>query len=181
MGKCYSPSLADIYMEDFDFHAMHSFRIKPELYFRFLDDIFFVWTGNLAELKEFEQFVNTLIPGIKVTFNSSTQKIDFLDTTIYKKSDFDCDILQTKVYFKETDTHQLLHKSSFHPRHTFRGVLKAQLLRFKRISCFDDFSEACKILFDAPKQRNYSYSLLRKMKLDEIQLGTKIMKNNFFR
>ena len=51
MGKCYSPSLADIYMEDFDFHAMHSFRIKPELYFRFWDDIFFVWTGNLAELK----------------------------------------------------------------------------------------------------------------------------------
>ena len=56
------------------------------------------------------------------------------------------DILQTRVFFKETDTHQLLHKNSYHPKHTTRGILKSQLLRFKRISSnHDDYNNACNI------------------------------------
>jgi len=93
-----------------------------------------------------------------------------LDTTIYKIPDTtspDTDTLQTRVYFKDTDTHQLLHKLSFHPRHTFTGVLKAQLLRFKRISSsYSDYSNSCSTLFAALQKRNYSKSLLRKMKRD---------------
>ena len=74
---------------------------------------------------------------------------------------------QTRVYFKDTDTHQLLHKQSFHPRHTFTGVLKAELLRFKRISSsFSDYSDTCSVLFAALRTRNYSKSLLRKMNRD---------------
>ena len=167
MGKTYAPGLADMYLEDFDERAMNGFRIKPLLFYRFLDDIFFIWTGSEADLKEFENYLNTLIDGIKITFNFSTDKVDFLDTTIYKSPYLDSDILQTRVFFKETDTHQLLHKNSFHPKHTSRGVLKSQLLRFKRISSsLDDYNGACKSLFDALTKRNYSKSMLRKMKRD---------------
>lgn len=170
MGKSYAPGLADLYMQELDDKACHDFH--PELlefYFRFLDDVFFTWYGSMAEIKEFECFLNTLIPGIKITFNVSSESIHFLDTTIYKSYDDttgQCTLL-TKVYFKETDTHQLVHKSSFHPKHTFRGVLKSQLLRFKRISSsVSDYDSACKILFDSLSKRNYSKSLLRKMKRD---------------
>jgi len=84
MGKTYAPGLADLYLEDFDERAMHGFRIKPQLFYRFLDDIFFIWTGTEAELKEFEKYLNSLIDGIKITFNFSADSVDFLDTTIYK-------------------------------------------------------------------------------------------------
>jgi hypothetical protein len=168
MGKSYAPGLADLYMQEIDRKACHDF--KPELinsYFRFLDDIFFTWFGTVAELKELEDYLNSLIPGIKITFTHSEDKIDFLDTTIYKSLENDQVTLLTKVFFKETDTHQLLHKASFHPKHTFNGVLKSQLLRFKRISSnFADYNNACKILFNALAKRNYSKSLLRKMKRD---------------
>ena len=170
MGKSYAPALADLYLEEFDEKAKHGFRIHPHLYYRFLDDIHFVWTGTLEELKEFEIYLNSLIEGIKITLNYSYEKVDFLDTTVYKtphSETADMDVLNTRVYFKETDTHQLLHKHSFHPRHTFTGVLKSQLLRFKRISSsFSDYSTACSTLFAALQKRNYSKSLLRKMKRD---------------
>ena len=169
MGKSYAPGLADLYLEGFDETAKHGFKIKPLLFFRFLDDIHFVWTGSTEELKEFEIYLNSLIDGIHINLNYSYEKVDFLDTTIYKITDTttDMDILQTRVFFKETDTHQLLHKQSFHPRHTFTGVLKAQLLRFKRISSsHSDYSNACSTLFAALQKRNYSKSLLRKMKRD---------------
>jgi len=168
MGKSYAPGLADVYLEEFDEKAKNGFKVKPLFYFRFLDDIHFIWTGTMEELKEFEIYLNSLIDDIKITLNFSHEKVDFLDTTIYKiphTSSPDVDILQTRVFFKDTDTHQLLHKQSFHPRHTFTGVLKAQLLRFKRISSsHSDYSNACSILFAALRKRNYSKSLLRKMK-----------------
>lgn len=167
MGKTYAPGLADIYMEEVDEKAM-AYRIAPLFFYRFLDDVFFVWTGTLAELREYEVYLNSLVDGIKITLNWSTTSIDFLDTTVYKNTDDpDVDILQTRVFFKETDTHQLLHKSSFHPRHTTRGVLKSQLLRFKRISTTKvDYDETCGILFRALAKRSYSRSLMRKMKRD---------------
>lgn len=169
MGRSYAPGLADLYMQEIDNSACEgTYKILISLYFRFLDDIFSIWTGTLVELSNFETYLNSLIPGIHITFNASMESINFLDTTIYKKTISETEaVLQTKIYFKETDTHQLLHKLSFHPRHTFKGILKSQLLRFKRISStFFDYNNACQILFESLTKRNYSKSLLRKMKRD---------------
>jgi hypothetical protein len=170
MGKTYAPGLADLYLEKFDRVACNDFFIKPLLYFRFLDDTFFVWTGSLEQLREYELFLNQIIPGITITLNVSPISVNFLDTTVFKKCDdnaHNMSILLTKVYFKETDTHQLLHKDSFHPQHTAKGVLKSQILRFQRISStYEDFSAACKILFQSLAKRKYSSRLMRKMKVD---------------
>lgn len=168
MGKAYAPSLADEYLEDFDEWARTGFRINPLLYFRYLDDVFFVWIGTVEELKEFETFLNGLIPGISITFNYSTSSVDFLDTTIYTSphpSTPGLLTLQTKVFFKPTDTHQLLHPASFHPRHTFMGVLKSQFLRFKRISSTrDDYNAASHVLMTALAQRSYNKRTMRAIK-----------------
>ena len=149
MGKTYAPGLADLYLRRFDQLARNGFYLKPLWYFRFLDDTFFVWTGSLEQLKEYETFLNGIIPGIVITLNVSPISVNFLDTTIFKKSINTSESeLLTKVYFKETDTHQLLHKDSYHPLHTAKGVLKSQILRFQRISStYDDFSAACLVLF----------------------------------
>lgn len=167
MGKTFAPNLANIYLVDFDKHACEDFHINPLDFFRFLDDVFFLWPGTIDELKQYENFLNSLIPDITVTLTYHDTEISFLDTTIFKHTENNVTTLQTKVYFKETDTHQLLHRSSFHPTHTFKGILKSQVLRFRRLSSYKtDYDWACRTLFHSLRKRGYNYRLLRKTKLD---------------
>lgn len=159
MGKVYAPALANLYLLEFDDKATNGFRIKPDFFFRFLDDIFCIMTGTENDIKEYETYLNSLIPGIRVTLEYSKIKANFLDTTIYKKTTATDTTLQTKVYFKPTDTHQLLHVDSLHPKHTCKGILKSQLIRFKRISSsWEDYTDTCKILFHSLGNRGYTWS-----------------------
>lgn len=160
MGKRFAPGLANLYLLEFDEKARNGFPIKPILFIRYLDDIFFLWPGSVESLKEYETYLNSLIPDIKITLEYSEKEIPFLDVFIYENNNE----LNTKTYFKETDTHQLLHTSSFHPRHTFKGLIKSQLIRFKRLSSKkSDYNCTCKILFNYLKHRGYSLGLLRKL------------------
>lgn len=163
MGKKYAPGLANLYLRSFDETAQTGFQISPIFYFRFLDDVFFVWTGGKALLMKFQSFLNNLIPDIEITFEFNEVQIPFLDTLIYIKDNK----LKTKTYFKPTDTHQLLHVASYHPKHTTVGILKSQFIRFKRLSSsYEDYLETCKTLFSFLKNRGYSASIFRKMKHD---------------
>lgn len=166
MGKPYAPSLANIYLQELD-DKMVAYTLHILLYFRFIDDIFFVWTGTEQQLINFNKYINSLIEGIEIKLTWSTTSINFLDTTIYKSNvDTPLSTLMTKVYFKETDNHLLLHPDSFHPRHTRMGVLKSQFIRFKRISSSrTDYDEASSILMKALGQRKYSLRHMRHMKL----------------
>lgn len=87
-----------------------------------------------------------------------------MDTTIYKGPDFsNTQKFSVKVYFKDTDTHALLHKTSFHPTHTFKGLVQSQLTRFKRICTNrEDFKIAVQLLFGSLRKRGYSRSFLRR-------------------
>ena len=169
MGKSYAPSLADLYLEFFDQQARTGHRVAPLLYFRYIDDVFLVWTSTVEELLDFQSFLNGLIPGIQVNFEYSEVSVHFLDTTVYLADcadSGDC-TLETRVYFKATDTHQLLEKRSFHPPHTCKGVLKSQFVRFKRIcSTKADFDCASTTLMDALAARHYSKRLMRQVKAE---------------
>ena len=163
MGKKYSPGLAGLYMKYFDECAVNNFEIKAEYYFRFLDDIHFLWGGGEAKLLEYQKFLNQLIPDIEVTLEYSPVGLPFLDTFVYS---FD-NKLETKIFFKPTDTHQLLQRDSYHPPHVCKGILKSQLIRFKRISSkYTDYVETCNTLFSFLKNRGYSSSNFRKLKFD---------------
>ena len=166
MGRKYAPAAANLYLIKFDFAAMNLFHILPLLYSGFLGDILGVWPGTHQQLLDFQSFLNSLIPGIKVTFTIHNYIISFLDTYIYKHFDSlgNCS-LQTGVYFKITDTHQLLHHTSFHPPHTFDSIIKSQFITFKRISStFDDFQLASSILTDALLTRGYPLRKILKIK-----------------
>ena len=164
MGKVYAPALANIYMLEFDEKAMTGFKIKPLFFFRFLDDIFSIFVGTKEEILEYENYLNSLIPGIKVTLEYNKCNINFLDTTVYKSTLDGITTLQTKVYFKPTDTHQLLHMQSSHPKHTHKGILKSQLLRFKRLSStWEDYKNTSRILFHSLNDRGYTWTLMRTM------------------
>jgi len=187
MGKIYAPALANMYLVDFDKNAIQGFNgVLPIAYFRFLDDIFFVWPGTINQLIEFQNYLNSIISGITITLTSHLTYVNFLDTTVFKCYSSINITLLTRVYFKPTDTHQLLHFSSFHPRHIQNGVVKSQVLRFKRISkTFFDFENSCRILFAAIIPRGYNARSLRRIKNDmwspfgtvESSVGSKQQKN----
>ena len=166
MGKSYSVEYANIVMAEWERLALTNTTDQPLVYFRFLDDIFIIWTHGEEKFQTFLNFLNSQAPTIKLKACTSTQSVDFLDVTIFKGENFQNNgKLDTKVYFKETDSHQLLFKESFHPKHTFKAIIKSQIIRFYRIcNNNEDFEEACKILFQALRDRRYSRRFLRTIK-----------------
>ena len=98
MGKRYAPSLANLYLKYFDRKAKEGLHgVIPLLYLRFIDDVHFIWTGTVPQLIEFENHLNTLIPGIKVNFEYSSETVNFLDTTLYKEEFEDYDIINLQT------------------------------------------------------------------------------------
>ena len=163
MGKRFAPSYANIYMAEWEETVLLKYPKRPSHYFRFLDDMWAVWPHSLEELHEWLQVLNSHHPSIKLTMTFSPLTVDFLDITIFKGPDFHTTgILDTKVFFKPTDSHALLHHTSFHPPHTFKGIVKSQLIRFDRIcSRPEDREEAIQVLFTALRQRGYTRQFLR--------------------
>lgn len=163
MGKKFAPSYANIFMAAWEDSALSSSPLKPSAYFRFLDDIWGVWTYSRENFIAFTNHLNRHQKSIKIKFEIDPHQVNFLDVVTYKGPKFEKQgLLDYKVYFKPTDTHCLLHKASFHPKHTFRGILKSQLLRFHRIcSQESEFQSAVKVLFKALKKRGYSRTFLR--------------------
>ena len=176
MGKRFAPSYANLALAPFD-KLLISYKIKVLFYCRFIDDLFFVWTATRAQLEEFMLYLNSLFPFIKLSFQMSISQVSFLDVSVFAHNNR----INTKVFFKETDTHLLLHRNSAHPQHVFKGILKSQILRFKRICTSNfDFDEACNTLFEALITRGYKRAFLTHIKNDTILNCDKrsVSKNN---
>ena len=168
MRKKYAPFLANIYLINFDLAVSKGFDgVVPIFPFCFLDDIFFLWGGTIKQLLNFQEYLNKIIHCIKITFNHDLEHIDFLDTTIYKCTLPKHTVLHSHVFFKPTDNHQLLHMKSFHPSHTFRGVLKSPLLCYNRLSStYVDYNLVSNILFKSLSDRGYNARLYNKLRFE---------------
>lgn len=164
MGKKFAPSYANIFMANWEEKVFDKCSKKPLHYLRYLDDLWGIWCYSEKEFIEFMDTLNAYDPSIKLKHVINHQTIDFLDTTVYKGPAFHSNgSLDIKVFFKQTDTHALLFKTSFHPTHTFRGLVKSQLLRFFRICTQKEcFWESVRILFGALRKRGYTRSFLKK-------------------
>ena len=166
MGKKFAPNYANIFMAKWESEALIKCPQKPMVYLRYLDDIFIIWEHGEDNFWKFYDILNSHAKSIKLKATINQNSIDFLDVTVFKGPAFtNTGILDTKVYFKPTDTHDLLHKKSHHPKHTFKGILKSQIIRFYR-NCTreEDFQEACTTLFRVLRTRGYSKRFLRQVK-----------------
>lgn len=166
MGKKFAPAYANLYMCGWEESAFLKCAHLPSLYFRYLDDIFGIWEGDMEQFLVFLDILNSHHPTITITHNIQKEKLEFLDTQVFFIPGLEANkTLATKVFFKETDRHALLHKQSYHPKHTYRGLVKSQLIRFHRICTYlSDVEEATSILFKALRPRGYSRRFLREIK-----------------
>lgn len=164
MGKKYAPSFANLFMHFWENNALLQSSLKPTLWKRYIDDIFCIWPHSLTDLVTFINILNSTNPNIKLTAKHSAVEIDFLDCTIFKS---DKKTINTKIFFKETDSHHLLHPNSHHPKHIFKGIVKSQILRFIRLSSTrKDFHYTYRILKQSLIHLGYSRSMIRRCKLE---------------
>ena len=101
-----------------------------QLYFRYIDDIYFQWAGSGNKLQYFISKIKEIHPSIKFDFNYSKIQIHFLDLTITKTSSGK---RLTTLYRKEIGRRSYLHRKSEHPETLKRNIPYWQALRLKRI------------------------------------------------
>ena len=98
---------------------------KPSVWWRYTDDIFFIWEHGEESLKEFITEANSFHPTIKFTANWSKEKVNFLDV----KVTFINGVLSPDLFVKPTDTHQFLDPTSCHPYHCKKSTPYSQTLK----------------------------------------------------
>lgn len=161
MGKSWAPALADLFMAEWEktlfAHCKEEKTPTPKVWYRFLDDIFCIWTHPHEDLEHFITVANTWHPHIRITAEVSNTEVNFLDLTIHKGERFEqFGALDFKSYKKPNDKMQYLHAHSSHPPHTHTGVIKGLLLRQHRLNTHSgDFLRASRALFQALLNRNY--------------------------
>ena len=128
MGTKLAPSYANIFMGELEEKTLQASEHKPLLWVRFIDDIFVVWPHSEQKLHSFHEHLNSFHENIQYTMEFSKEKIVFLDTWVKVLRN----TLIVELYTKPTDTHNYLHFTSSHPKHTKRGGPYGQFLRVRR-------------------------------------------------
>ena len=108
-----APSYANLFMGKLQREFLRTQDIEPRVWWRFVDDIFAIWTHGEQALCRFIESLNRYHPTIKFNAAWSAEQVMFLDTTVYLKDGQ----IGTDLYTKPTDKHQYLHVDSCHPFH----------------------------------------------------------------
>ena len=105
MGTKMAPSFANLFLGKFEHDALINSPYKPHTWFRYIDDIFVVWTEGQEKLELFVDYLNNLHSTIKFTCSHSSDKLPFLDVMVALKDGS----IEIDLYTKPTDKHQYLY------------------------------------------------------------------------
>ena len=157
MGTRVAPSLANIFMGKIEKKLLDSYPMRPTVWWRYIDDIFCLWTHGQDELTKFIHHLNTQHRTIKFTMENSHDRVNYLDTTVILKNNK----LSVDLYTKPTDTHNYLHYTSCHPKHCTQSGPYSQYLRLKR-NCTDhnDYTKHCTTMTQHYTRRGYPKTIL---------------------
>ena len=139
MGTPMAVNFANLFMSKFETNMLNDFYkkygIRPKLYLRYIDDVFFVWVGDKASLDTFINFCKSYSEmkqmASKITFKArySSKSVEFLDMNVKLENNR----ITTDLFSKPTAKHQYLHRSSFHAPTTIRSLPKTQFIRLRRL------------------------------------------------
>ena len=88
MGAKLAHALATMYIDDLEELFNEIRTLKQEMWVRYIDDVFLVWTQALSEFKTFLDDLNKTRERIRFTSEVSFALSNFLDLTIYKSHEF---------------------------------------------------------------------------------------------
>lgn len=165
MGKKFAPAYANIFMGVFEDSFLSSCSLKPSHYYRYIDDIFGVWNHSLFEFYTFINYFNSFYTDIKVKAYIHNTSVDFLDLTIFKSGNK----LLYKTFIKPTNNLTCLPKTSFHPSHTFKGIVKGTIIRLaKRNYFYSDFEIFLSLHLKNWFKHGYTWRFLRNCKYEAL-------------
>ena len=158
IGTRMAPSYANIFMDKLERQLISNALIKPHTWWRYIDDIFIIWTEGEESLKDLINYLNGAHRTIKFTSKWSYQEVEFLDVKVVNESGK----LETDVYIKPTDSHQYLHRVSCHPNSCKKGIPYAQALRLRRICSKETFFESrARDLCSFLEERGYEKNVIQ--------------------
>ena len=147
----------------------NSTGFKPLVWYRYIDDIFLIWTHGNDELEKFLLFVENysdmkkMKSTIKFEVNKSESEVNFLDVSVNLKEGS----LSTSLFCKATDAHLYLNYSSNHPKHVLDNIPKGQFIRIRRIcSDMDAYNHHSQILCNFFMERGFSIKKLHEIRRD---------------
>ena len=151
-------------MGKIDHNAKHCGPIKPSQWWRWRDDIFYLWQQGLAALNSFTEYINSLYPTIKLELVYSEGKFNVLDVSLHLVDGF----IQTDVYSKPTDSHLYLSPSSAHPKHVFKAIPFGVASRLRRNCSEDNFLKK--------RLEEYKGYLIGQFKVENIREGSSLIR-----
>ena len=84
VGSKFSSPYSNLFMAELGKIIFQNSEVKPFLWLRYLDEIFYIWTQGFQKLNKLFNCVNSLNPTVKFTMNYSTTEINFLGVTVTK-------------------------------------------------------------------------------------------------
>ena len=131
-----------------------------DTWWRYIDDIFVIWTHSVDGIHAFTSYLNSIQPTIKFTSNYSFTSIPFLDVNVFVNN---CNIT-TDLHTKTTNKHQYLLHSSCQPQHIKRAISFTLALQLRRICSFDKiFKQRSNELKSYFNNRGYNLSFLNQV------------------
>ena len=111
MGTKMAPSYANLFMGVLEKQMLSSYKHKPLVYFRYIDDIFMIWTDGEDSLNDFLAHCSNQNKNIQFEQTISNISIPFLDVSVTLEGGK----LTTDLYCKSTDKHQYLYHHKLSP------------------------------------------------------------------
>ena len=120
IGTKFAPPYACLFIDDLETKFLQSRSLQPLVLFRYIDNIFFIWSHGNEKLENFlDNNLSSFDNNIKFTYESSKDNVIFLDLIVKLSKGR----LTTDLHVKDTDRYQYLHFSSSHPDHTKRSII----------------------------------------------------------
>ncbi|MEE6504516.1 hypothetical protein FKM82_005215 [Ascaphus truei] len=116
------------------FGDRNPFRDHIVFYCRFIDDLIFIWEGDLTTLLLFVDSLNKNDFDLKFTFTYDYHHLKYLDLLLYVDLSLK---IHTDIFRKENSRKTYLRADSCHPRSLIKGIPKGQLMRVKH-NCSKD-------------------------------------------
>ena len=164
IGSRLGMNYASTYLGKWEQQLFEQADIQPLSYFRYVDDIWGLWTGSEKELQNFHQTANSIHPNIQVDLRYGTENIEFLDVKVSIVNNK----IETDLFSKPSDKHLFLHQTSCHPDSVKKGIPYGLGVRLKRI-CSDKSkyehrrNELCEQLSDRGYDQNQVEEQLEKV------------------
>ena len=159
IGTKFAPTFAFFFMDKIETNFLDTKEFKPLIWFRYIDNVFFIWTHGKEKLEELLKDFNNYHPNIKFTHELNKENIPFLDLKVSLSGGQ----LTTDLHIKSTDKHQYLDYTSAHPDHTKHSTVFSQALRVSRICSNDrDFERHLDDMESLFQARGYPKNLVQK-------------------